>query len=58
MIEFTWALSCPMRKIKQGDKPTQPMTWILETSVTTTHLVDDVMRCQTFDFVFHVELYA
>jgi hypothetical protein len=47
-----------MRKIKQGDKPTQPMTWILETSVTTTHLVDDVMRCQTFDFVFHVELYA
>jgi hypothetical protein len=34
------------------------MTWILEPSVTTTHLVDDVMRCQTFNFVFHVELYA
>jgi hypothetical protein len=47
-----------MRKIKQRDKPTQPMTRILETSVTTTHLIDDVMRCLTFDFVFHVELQA
>jgi hypothetical protein len=34
------------------------MTWILETSVTTTHLIDDVMSCLALDFVFHVELYA